>query len=117
MGAASRGHRKRGVVAMAIDPTTETLRPFAEAARRLPRLRSGRPVSPATLWRWASRGVRARDGQPVRLETIKIGGTTCTSLEALARFFARLSGEGEEGTVTPIKRQSQTETTLDAAGI
>jgi hypothetical protein len=76
-----------------IDTQTETVLPFSQAAKRIPSLRSGRPVSPATLWRWSSVGCLARDGQRVRLETVRIGGSTCTSLEALQRFFARLTGE------------------------
>jgi hypothetical protein len=83
---------------MAIDPLTETLHSFAEAARRLPPLRQGRPVNPATLWRWATRGVRARDGTLIRLEALKIGGTCCTSDEALARFFRVLSTDPAEET-------------------
>ena len=84
---------------MAIDPNTETLRPLAEAARRLPALRGGRPVNPTTLWRWATRGVRSRGGLTVKLETLKVGGTCCTSDEALARFFQGLTGGGG---VTPL---------------
>jgi hypothetical protein len=76
---------------MAIDPATETLRSFADAARLLPALRKGRPVHPATLWRWATRGVRTRGGVTVRLEILKLGGTCCTSDEALTRFFRTLS--------------------------
>jgi hypothetical protein len=77
--------------AMAIDPSTEMLRSFAEAARRLPALRGGKPVNPSSVWRWTTRGVRDRNGVPVRLEAIKVGGTTCTSDEALARFFRALT--------------------------
>lgn len=73
---------------MAIDPFTEETLPLASAARRLPRLRGGRPVSPSTLWRWATKGLRG-----IKLETIKVGGTTCTSMEALRRFFAAISLE------------------------
>ncbi len=79
---------------MSIDPTTETLRPFAEAARRLPALRGGRPVNVTTVWRWATRGVRGRGGVTVQLESIKVGGTCCTSDEALARFFQALTVDG-----------------------
>ena len=82
---------------MAIDPNTETLRPLAEAAARLPSLRGGRPVSTTTVWRWATRGVRGRRGQKIRLETLKIGGTCCTSDEALARFFRALSADPARG--------------------
>ena len=76
---------------MAIDPLTEKLRSFAEAASRLPALRGGKAVNPSTVWRWTKRGVRARNGVVVRLEAIKVGGTCCTSDEALLRFFRALS--------------------------
>ena len=81
---------------MAIDALTETLRSFAEAARRLPALRRSKPVNPSTLWRWTTRGVRARDGLLVRLEAIKIGGTCCTSDQALQRFFHALSTDDSQ---------------------
>jgi hypothetical protein len=76
---------------MAIDPLTEKLRSFAEAAGRLPALRAGKSVNPSTVWRWTKRGVRARNGLRVRLECLKVGGTCCTSDEALLRFFRALS--------------------------
>ena len=78
---------------MAIDALTEKLRSFAEAAQRLPALRRGKPVNPSTVWRWTTRGVRGRDGLLVRLEAIKVGGTCCTSDEALQRFFHALSAD------------------------
>jgi hypothetical protein len=95
---------------VAIDPLTETVVPFAEAARRLPRLRRDRPVSPATLWRWASSGLRG-----VRLETCRVGGTRCTSLEALARFFAAL--EGRKVSLAPAHTPGKVEAELDRIGI
>ena len=78
---------------MPIEPLTEKLRSFAEAASRLPALRGGKPVSPSTVWRWSMRGVRDRHGVRVRLETIKLGGTCCTSDEALVRFFRVLTDD------------------------
>lgn len=78
---------------MAIDVLNEKLRSFAEAASRLPALRGGKSVNPSTVWRWAKRGVRARNGVRVRLEAIKVGGTCCTSDEALLRFFHALSSD------------------------
>ena len=41
---------------------------------------------------WARNGIRG-----VRIETIRVGGTLCTSLEALQRFFDRLSATGVKG--------------------
>ena len=48
----------------------------------------------ATLYRWATHGCRG-----VRLETIQIGGTKCTSQEALQRFFNRLSNPHQDSRV------------------
>jgi hypothetical protein len=83
-----------------INALSETLLTFAQAARRLPRLRNDRPVAPATLWRWASVGLRG-----VRLETTKVGGSTCTSVEALERFFAALNNAPVPG--KPLQKRKQ----------
>ena len=69
-----------------IDTLVETLLPLAQAADELPRRRRGRKTNLSTLYRWSQAGCRG-----VRLETIQIGGTRCTSREALQRFFERLS--------------------------
>lgn len=58
----------------------------------------GQPRSYYTIWRWTSRGLRG-----VLLETEPIGGSLCTSLAALRRFFRaiaearneRLQGNGK----------------------
>ena len=85
---------------MAINALTEKLRSFAEAASRLPALRGGKSVNPSTVWRWTTRGIRARDGRIVRLEAIRVGDTCCTSDEALLRFFRALSADGAPGCST-----------------
>ena len=69
-----------------IDIHLEKLVSFPEAARLLPRRRRGRKPHVATLYRWASRGLRGH-----RLETIRVGGSLCTSVEALQRFFDKLT--------------------------
>jgi hypothetical protein len=100
---------------VAIDPFTEQVLPFAQVARRLPSIRGGRAVNPATIWRWASHGVRG-----VKLETIQIGGTSCTSLDALRRFFARLDDKPESPVVpapTRDRRAEQVSAELDLVGI
>ena len=63
---------------------------FAKAARKLPKVRGENHMAPSTLYRWAKRGRRSQSGQIVHLEYVRVGGTNCTSMEALARFFARL---------------------------
>ena len=70
---------------MTIDVFKENILTFSEAAKVLPRGRAGKKIHTCTLYRWASRGLRG-----IRLETIQVGGTTCTSQEALQRFFANL---------------------------
>ena len=71
---------------MAIDPTTETLISLAQAAKHLPRRRAGKRPHVSCLYRWSTAGCRG-----VVLESIQVGGTRCTSREALARFFRRLT--------------------------
>ena len=61
--------------------SSETILSLDEATHRLPKRRGGKRPHIATLYRWAQRGVRG-----VRLETIQVGGTLCTSVEALQRF-------------------------------
>ena len=60
---------------------------LSEATRHLPRRRAGRKPAVQTLYRWGSTGCRG-----IRLEVIQVGGTLCTSLEALQRFCDALSG-------------------------
>src|SRR5262245_50782224 len=74
-----------------IDLTTETAIGLSDAARRYPPLRGGRPVNPATILRWITDAIRARDGRCVRLEAVRVGGRWLTSVEALARFTESLS--------------------------
>ena len=73
-----------------IDIESEQLLGLKEAAdyvsRRFRDRRGGRRLAISTIFRWASRGLGG-----VRLETTMIGGTRATSVEALARFFSRLS--------------------------
>ena len=71
-----------------IDYQTETVVTFQKACERLPRRRAGKSAHPNTLHRWATEGIRGK-----RLETIRVGGTRCTSLEALQRFFDALTTE------------------------
>ncbi len=53
---------------------------LTDATKHLPKRRAGKCPHVATLYRWAQQGVRG-----VKLETIQVGGTLCTSLEALQR--------------------------------
>jgi hypothetical protein len=95
---------------VAIDISVEQLMTMPQAAAKLP----SRP-SLCALWRWRTKGVRGR-----KLETVVIGGTPYTSVEALARF-ARQEGGAEATTIrTPTAREkaiTRAERELAEAGI
>lgn len=75
---------------MSIDPKQEPLLSLAKAAELpwLPRRRNNKPPTAGTLIRWATEGFEG-----VRLESVKLPGTICTSEAALLRFLSRLSEE------------------------
>ena len=70
-----------------IDPLSEELISLSTAAKLVPNRRGGRRTHVSCIYRWTTAGCRG-----VILESIQCGGTRCTSKEAVARFFARLSG-------------------------
>ena len=72
-----------------VDITQESLVPLREVPRHLPPRPNGKRVHISACYRWVSRGVRG-----VRLEAIRIGGSTFTSLEALQRFADHLGAPG-----------------------
>jgi hypothetical protein len=77
-----------------IDSQTEHVIPFTQASDESPRRRKGRKIHVSCFYRWSTVGCRG-----VILETIQIGGTRCTSREALQRFFERLSEFRQAGAV------------------
>ena len=89
---------------------------LAQATKHLPRRRRGKKPHASTLYRWALNGV-----QGVRLEVIRVGGTLCTSLEALQRFCERCTDPSSRPpSATSKSRQRairKAERELDAAGI
>ena len=102
-----------------IDLENEKIITFREAAKRLPRRRQGKPVHVSTIWRWVTTGCRGH-----LLETLTLPGGRVTSVEALQRFFDRLSRDGSEpaastGRTPRARRMSKDRAAreLDAAGI
>lgn len=85
-----------------------------KAAAMLPELsRGGQAPHLATLWRWATHGVRG-----VVLETTHIGGRRVTSKEAVRRFLAKLSGEVvPPPSVARAKQIASAKAELEAEGI
>jgi hypothetical protein len=82
---------------MMIDPNAESLISLTEAAKNLPRRRAGKKTHVSCIYRWTTSGCRG-----VVLESIQVGGTRCTSKEALSRFFCRLSRD--DAAHTPVCR-------------
>lgn len=69
-----------------IDTFTESLVSLSDAAKLLPMRRGGKRPHISCLYRWTISGCKG-----VVLESVQVGGTRCTSKEALARFIERLS--------------------------
>ena len=69
-----------------IDMSEETLIPIGQVPQKLPPRPSGKSVHVTSVYRWINHGVRG-----VKLESLKVGGTTYTSTEALQRFAEGLS--------------------------
>jgi hypothetical protein len=100
-----------------IDLTTEQAISL-RGALHLPEMqKDGEPRHVATIYRWATRGIKG-----VVLETVQQGSARVTTREAIDRFFYRLSGDGGTelpGTRTPLRRQrdhDRAEKELAAAG-
>jgi hypothetical protein len=97
---------------MAIDIEKEEIMSLAQAASRLPRRRHGKKTHVATLHRWAKNGLHN-----VVLETLQVGGTRCTSLPALQRFFERLAVKKPSPPLTTICSNPAVEAALDGEGL
>ena len=87
-----------------IDVTAETLIALADVPALLPRRRGGKKPHVSCIYRWTTAGVRG-----VLLESVQVGGTRCTSKEALARFFHRLSSTRSESVESPAAHTRRTE--------
>ena len=83
-----------------IDIANEQLIPIRDVPKHLPRRASGRRVHISAVFRWISRGVGG-----VRLEAIKIGGTTYTSVEALQAFAQHRSQADRPPSPSVIRRR------------
>jgi len=73
-----------------IDLSNEELIALRDLPKHLPPRPNGKRIHISAIYRWIQRGVRG-----VRLESVRIGGTTYTSEEALQRF-AEQSSAGQE---------------------
>jgi len=71
------------------DLLCEKLISLAQAARRFPPARQGRPLTPSAIWRWCRKGVKVPGVGTVYLECVRVSGRWLTSVEALSRFVAQ----------------------------
>jgi hypothetical protein len=73
---------------MPIDLRNEEVLSLAEVTKLacFQRRRGGKRLNVATVWRWCSTGVKG-----VVLETVMLGGTRATSVEAVERFVDTLT--------------------------
>lgn len=91
----------------------EDVMALAKAAEHLPSRRNGQKPATSTLYRWTSNGVKG-----IKLEYLQVGSTRCTSIEALQRFFGRLTAEGGSLDDDPLlaNDSQRIREKLDAAG-
>ena len=90
-----------------IDINKEHLIRIHDVPRRLPRRPTGKQVHISAVYRWIKRGVRG-----VFLESVKIGGSTYTSEEALQRFADQRSNPtaaAASSNILPQSRQKRIE--------
>lgn len=105
---------------IAADLFAEGLITLTQATRLkgLPLRRQGKPIHVSTFIRWAKDGVGPTK---TKLETVRVGGTLCTSIPAIGRFFARCANPDAPATArTPTQRSKsieKAEAALAASGI
>lgn len=93
---------KRSTGQQMIDLKHEQLIEIRSVPRHLPKRPSGKRIHISAVYRWISRGVRG-----ITLESIVIGGTRYTSIEALERFSEQLSAgpSRQSGPPTTTRRR------------
>jgi len=95
---------------MSIEVASEEVISLADAARELPRRRGGKRPHVSCLYRWTKTGCRG-----IVLESVQIGGTRCTSREALDRFFAALTAAAQGETAPPPPPPKSRRQAIEAA--
>jgi hypothetical protein len=103
------------------------LAPLRELIKKIPTGRADHPHIASAI-RWATVGVRSRNGSRVRLQAIKTPAGWLSRPEWLAEFFNSLTADRIEGTTpderplpaSPARRRreiARADQVLDAAGI
>ncbi|MHB1423149.1 MAG: DUF1580 domain-containing protein [Gemmataceae bacterium] len=104
-----------------IDLQRETVLTFTEVPSHpiVGRRRRGSRLNISTIWRWFAKGVRPKSGGPrIKLETV-LKGPNCrvTSVEALQRFFERITKDrdGELASAPRTTKQRERQSRAAAA--
>jgi len=87
---------------------------LAAAARLLPG-EGGRSISPATVYRWGTRGLPLTDGRILRLKLWRIGRKWATTRGALAEFIAAQQPDESLQAAEYLRTSSQRQRANDAA--
>lgn len=97
---------------MSINVATEQVLTLRQACDLIPRRRGGKKTAVETLYRWSLTGCRR-----IKLETVQIGATRCTSREALQRFFDALTAAATTSgsSISPTKPSLQRQAEIAAA--
>jgi hypothetical protein len=85
----------------------------------LPARRGGGRLNLCTLWRWALKGLKARDGARIKLQTLRVGETLCTTEGWLRQFFESLTAHdpelANETGPSPVRTLTQRQRAADRA--
>jgi hypothetical protein len=98
-----------------IDLENDELVSLAKACRFLDRV-----PSPATLWRWRTKGIKNINGERVRLECVRVGRMWCTTRKAVADFIRRSTDAASPNASdndSQAKRSNCIESKLRSAGL
>jgi len=93
-----------------IDPKSESPVSLPDVAKVLPRRCADKQPHVSCIYRWTTSGCRG-----VILESLQVGGTRCTSREALARFFRRLT-KGNAADAPMVRSVGKTNRKMEYAG-
>lgn len=99
-----------------IDIATDELLTLGQLAKRLPSIRGAKP-NQSTIWRWVHKGIRG-----IRLETVAVGGRTCTTWDAYLEWATAIAERGPiVSASTPAPRRANrvrnAKQILESAGI
>ena len=98
---------------MTIDLEADELIPIGDLTKK----RLGKRVSPATIWRWQLKGVKA-GGVTIKLEAVRVAGVWHTTTAAFTEFIAAQTPAANAAHQTePSERSESTERRLEEVGL